>query len=170
MTVASQKRMLTAPNSKLAKTDLPVSALCRLELSNVNLTLTQKLLRQEEAWASLPKETRERLYALLPQPEGDGHLHDAEDHPLRTIYKQYIEEELRCFQTDLVEERETRRWREEALQAGCDRVAGKFDEVLGRRAEASKIEEAEPVIPDGKESNEAEETVQGTENCKPEVK
>ena len=44
------------------------------------------------------------------------------------MYKPYIEEELRRWQEDLKDGREGKKWREEAMQAGRDRVQGKFDE------------------------------------------
>ena len=49
-------------------------------------------------------------------------------HPLKSVYKSYIEEELRRWQEDLKDGREGKKWREEAMQAGQDRVEGKFDE------------------------------------------
>ena len=44
------------------------------------------------------------------------------------MYKPYIEEELRRWQEDLKDGREGKKWRDEAMQAGKDRVQGKFDE------------------------------------------
>lgn len=90
--------------------------------------IKQTVLRKEEAWMTLPQEVREQLYALLPAP-GDGELaHDVNVNPLKTDYKSHIEEELRRWQQDLKDGREGKKWREEAMQAGRDRVDGKFDE------------------------------------------
>ena len=44
------------------------------------------------------------------------------------MYKPYIEEELRRWQEDLKDGREVKKWRDEAMQAGRDRVEGKFDQ------------------------------------------
>lgn len=61
------------------------------------------MLRQEEAWTSLPFETRERLYNLLPGPLGSESSDppDPDIHPLKSAYKPYIDEELRRWQQDL---------------------------------------------------------------------
>lgn len=73
-------------------------------------------------------ETREQLYTLLPSPREGESAHDPEVHPLKSVFKPYIEEELRRWQQDLMDGREGKKWREEAMQAGQDRVEGKFDE------------------------------------------
>ena len=73
-------------------------------------------------------ETRIDLYAQLPEPKSGEPPHDPEIHPLKTIYKQYIETELRRWQEDLKDGREAPKWRNEALQASQDRLGGKFDE------------------------------------------
>lgn len=49
-------------------------------------------------------------------------------HPLSTHYKPYIEEEVRRWQDDLKDGKEAKLWREDAMQAGKDRVEGRFDE------------------------------------------
>jgi len=107
---AARARLVTAPSSKLAKQDLV------------------SLSRKDEAWILLPRNIREQLYDLLPQPSVDHPPHDADIHPLHTMYKPYIEEELRRFGEDLREGREQKKWRREAMQAGKDRIDGKFDE------------------------------------------
>ena len=107
---AARARLLTAPTSKLAKQDLV------------------SLLRRDEAWILLPRDIREQLYSLLPRPGADQPPQDADVHPLHTMYKPYIEEELRPFGEDLREGREQKKWRLEAMQAGKDRIDGKFDE------------------------------------------
>jgi len=56
-------------------------------------------------------------------------------HPLRTNYKSYIEEELRCWQEDLKDGREAKKWRMEAMQAGKDREDGKFEKWIERERE-----------------------------------
>jgi hypothetical protein len=76
----------------------------------------QTVLRQEEAWQSLPFKTREHLYSLLPPPREGEVEPDPDVHPLKSAYKPYIEEELRRWQQDLKDGREGRKWREEALQ------------------------------------------------------
>ncbi|KAK3074585.1 hypothetical protein LTR53_002863 [Teratosphaeriaceae sp. CCFEE 6253] len=106
----AEKRLLTAPKSKLGTADLST------------------ILRKEGAWDTLPLETREKLYALLPSPSADEPPHDPAVNPLKTTYRQYIEEELRVWQADLKDGKETKKWREEAMLAGEERKAGKFDE------------------------------------------
>jgi hypothetical protein len=73
-------------------------------------------------------EARQQLYTLLPPPQEGEPEHNPDVHPLKSMYKPYIEEELRRWQEDLKDEREGKKWREEAMQAGRDRVQGKFDE------------------------------------------
>lgn len=107
---AQQKRWLTHPTSKLGKIDIV------------------SILRKDDAWILLPQETREMIYLLLPAPREGESPHDLDIHPLNTKYKPYIEEELRRWQADLKDGREGKKWREEAVQAGRDRKAGKFDE------------------------------------------
>lgn len=107
---ATQRRQLTAPNSKLTK---------------INLVA---LLRKDEAWILLPAEVRQQLYSLLPLPREGEAPHDPDVHPLNTAYKQHIEKEIRRFKDDLKEGREQKKWRDEAMQAGRDRMEGKFDE------------------------------------------
>jgi hypothetical protein len=88
------------------------------------------MFRKADSWLLLPKDVREQLYALLPEPmEGDP-PYDPDIHPLKTPCKQYIEEELRLWQQDLKDGRETRKWRTEAMQASKDRIDGKFDRFI----------------------------------------
>jgi len=48
--------------------------------------------------------------------------------PLKTPLRPYIEEELRIWQDDLRDGKETKKWREEAILAGVERREGKYDE------------------------------------------
>lgn len=88
----------------------------------------KSILRKEEAWDTLPRETRQTLYDLLPAPRGGEPPHDVDVHPLKTAYKQYIEDGIRTWQQDLIDGREAKSWREQAMQAEKDREEGKWDE------------------------------------------
>ena len=127
---AQQKRMLTNPNSKLGREDMVVSLPIPFHLPTRKFPnrINQTILRKEDSWALLPAEIRQRLYELLPAPRDGEAPHNPDVHPLKTRYKPYIEEELRRWQEDLRDGREAKKWREEAMQAGRDRVRGKFDE------------------------------------------
>lgn len=128
---AAQKRLLTAENSRLGKVpDLAA------------------MLQKENAWSTLPRETREHLYTLLPPAVAGEPERDPDVNPLLIArLEPHIKEALLRFQNDLKEGRETRRWRVQAmqvclnilrlvveiayrhlLQAGQDHVDGKFDE------------------------------------------
>ncbi|KXT14419.1 hypothetical protein AC579_8358 [Pseudocercospora musae] len=107
--MAQQKRWLTQPNSKLGKVDLST------------------ILRKEGAWEVLTPETRQDLYAMLPAPREGEPAHDIDVHPLKTRYKQYIEGELRRWQQDLIDGKESKKWREAAMRAGQERAEGKWD-------------------------------------------
>lgn len=72
-------------------------------------------------------ETRERLYSLLPAPQDGEPPHNPNVNPLETQCAKGIENELRKWQDDLKEGRESKKWREEAIQAGRDRASGMFD-------------------------------------------
>lgn len=88
------------------------------------LTQSQEMLRKDDAWAQLSHETRSRLCALLPDlPDIQ---HDPDVNPLWASCAPYIEKELRSWQDDLREGRESQKWRTEAIQAGRDRQNGKF--------------------------------------------
>lgn len=50
--------------------------------------------------------------------------------PLESSLGREIEDELRKWQEDLKAGRESKKWRDEAMQAGRDRRSGKFDDVL----------------------------------------
>lgn len=138
MTAASQKRMLTAANSKLTKTDLPVrSKLFIRPLKHMNsLTKTQEILRKPRAWDTLPLEKRQQIYSLLPPPREGDQPYDPDVNPLDSSLGKDIEEELRRWQSDLKAGKETKKWRDEAMQAGRDRMSGKFDVVM--RAERDR--------------------------------
>ncbi|KAK4550521.1 hypothetical protein LTR36_000100 [Oleoguttula mirabilis] len=109
---AQQKRLLTTEKSKLGKLE-PAA------LANI--------LRKEAAWATLPLEIRQHLYSLLPAPQTGEAAHDVEVNPLRTSYRPYIEEELGRWQEDLKNGLEAKQWRQDALQAGRDRMEGQYD-------------------------------------------
>jgi hypothetical protein len=53
--------------------------------------------------------------------------HDFNINPLQTQFGKGIENELRKWQDDLKDGRESKRWRDEAMQAGKDRANGAFD-------------------------------------------
>jgi hypothetical protein len=53
--------------------------------------------------------------------------HDLGVNPLETRFGKAIENELRKWQDDLKEGRETKKWREEAMLAGRDRTSGSLD-------------------------------------------
>ncbi|KAF2207002.1 hypothetical protein CERZMDRAFT_102848 [Cercospora zeae-maydis SCOH1-5] len=105
-----QKRWLTQPNSRVGKAP---------DLAAV--------LRKEAAWETLPVEARRELYSLLPSKPGGG-AYDINVHPLTTHLRAYIEEEVRQYQDDLNEGKETKKWREEAIQAGQERASGVWAE------------------------------------------
>ena len=96
-----QARLLTAANSRLGQVpDLAA------------------MLSKENAWIVLPRDVREKIYALLPPPNpefGDA-LRDPDINPLLIQrLRPYIDDELRRFQEDLREGREVKKWREEAM-------------------------------------------------------
>lgn len=96
---AYQKRLLNAENSRLGKVDIIA------------------MLRKDEAWATLPRESREQLYSLLPPAAEKEPPRDPDVNPLNIQrLKPYIEEELRNWQNDLTEGREVKKWRVEAMQ------------------------------------------------------
>lgn len=112
-----QKRMLTMENGKLGKVDIVVRHLRPITDQPSFLTFQQSLLRKGESWALLSPESREQLYALLPERKEGDPPHDPDVHPLTSYrFKEYIEAELRQWQDDLVEGRETKKWRAQALQ------------------------------------------------------
>jgi hypothetical protein len=65
---------------------------------------------------------------MLPVPQEGEQAYDTTVHPLHTPLKPYIEEALKEWQEDLKEGRETKKWRDQAMQAGASREAGEFDE------------------------------------------
>lgn len=96
---AAQKRLLTAENSRLGKVDIV------------------SMLRRDDAWIALPRETREHLYTLLPAADESEPPRDPDVNPLHIQrLKKYIEEEARRWQEDLKEGREVKKWRTEAMQ------------------------------------------------------
>ena len=126
MASAAEKRMLTAPNSKLTKVDLAVSVQLRGIPQNADQTKKQ-ILRKESAWETLDLETRQRLYSLLPPPVNEDMPHNLNVNPLQSQFGKGIENELRKWQDDLKDGRESKKWRDEAMQAGRDRASGAFD-------------------------------------------
>jgi hypothetical protein len=90
---------------------------------------TQQILSKEAAWDTLDSETRQRLYALLPASVPGDMPHDPNVNPLQSRFGKAIEKELRKWQDDLKEGRETKKWREEAMLAGKDRSSGSADVV-----------------------------------------
>lgn len=123
----------------------------------------QIVLRKEAAWKTLPLATRQRLYDLLPR-ESEEQPHDPDVHPLKSRYSTRIMSEVKAWQDDLKEGKETKKWREEAMQAGQDRSLGLWDDwkeanreqTWGpRQAENEESKENEPEIDD----NEGEKDV-----------
>lgn len=53
--------------------------------------------------------------------------HNLDVNPLQSQFGRGIENELRKWQGDLKDGRESKKWREEAMQAGRDRASGAFD-------------------------------------------
>lgn len=76
----------------------------------------------------MPEETRRAIYTLLPEPRANEPAHNIEVNPLDTSYRPYIEEEARLFQDDLKDGKEAKKWRDDAIEAGAELRAGKFDE------------------------------------------
>ncbi|EME47183.1 hypothetical protein DOTSEDRAFT_124793 [Dothistroma septosporum NZE10] len=106
----NQKTWLVNKSSKLGK----------IELTD--------LLRKNEAWALLPQEDRQKLYNMLPKPQEGEAQHNLGANPMQTMYRPYIEAELRKWQDDLREGKETKAWREQAIEAGKEREKGVWDE------------------------------------------
>ncbi|KAL1306544.1 hypothetical protein AAFC00_005234 [Neodothiora populina] len=121
-------RLLTQPNSRLAKADVI------------------RLLSNEEAWSTLPEDKQRALYSMLPQPQDTRAAPlDHRVHPLRNEYAPYIKHFLHEWQTDLIEGRNTLKWRNEARQASGERAAGAFDDFLAeerREKWGAKVEGA----------------------------
>lgn len=129
------------------------------------LIVIQTSLTKEEAWEILPLATRQRLYGLLP-PAPEGRPHNFDVHPCKTLYKDNITKEIKAWQEDLKEGKETKKWREEALQAGHDRSQGLWDdwkeahreETWGpRQDENEEINEDAPEINESENGNDAPE-------------
>lgn len=113
------------------------------------------------AWGLLPLATRQRLYELLPSAL-EGRPHNPDVHPLKSLYDQNILAEIRAWQTDLKDGKETKKWREEALQAGQDRSLGLWDdwkeahreETWGpRQDENEEMKDDAPEIADSEDGN-----------------
>jgi hypothetical protein len=66
---------------------------------------------------------------LLPPPSSDEPAHNADVHPLKTSYKRFIEVALRKWQDDVATGRESKKWRDEAIQASHDHSTGKWDDL-----------------------------------------
>lgn len=90
----------------------------------------QQVLRREGAWETLDLQTRQRLYSLLPPPTNEDMPHNFNVNPLYSPFGKGIENELRKWQDDLKDGRESKKWRDEAMQAGRDRESGVFDGAL----------------------------------------
>ncbi|KAK5104862.1 hypothetical protein LTR62_002767 [Meristemomyces frigidus] len=105
----SQQRLLVSEKSKLRNVDL-----CTV-------------LRKQDAWDTLPLETRQELYNMLPAPSDDVAAHDVDVNPLKTPLRPYIEAALRQFQEDLGEGKESKKWREAGMRASADRKEGLYE-------------------------------------------
>lgn len=92
------------------------------------LTPEKDILRKDEAWALLPPEERQKLYDMLPPPREGEPQHDIDVNPMQTMYRPYIEAEVRRWQDDLREGKETKAWRYQAIEAGREREKGVWDE------------------------------------------
>lgn len=159
----AQKRWLTASTGKLSKVDIGVGHL-HLMLKRIVSNVLQVVLRKEMAWALLPLETRQRLYELLP-PAPEGRPHNPDVHPLKSLYSKNITGEMRAWQEDLKDGKETKKWRDEALQAGQNRSLGLWDdwkeahreEVWGpRQDENGETKSAEREVPDSGDEKDVE--------------
>ena len=96
--------------------------------------MEKQILRKEGAWDTLDLETRRRLYSLLPPPNNEDMPHNLNVNPLQSQFGKGIENELRKWQDDLKDGRESKKWRDEAMQAGRDRASGAFNvaQIEGR--------------------------------------
>ncbi|CZT18760.1 uncharacterized protein RCC_04604 [Ramularia collo-cygni] len=141
--LATQKKWLTASNGKLSKVG-KISA----------------VLQKEMAWELLPPEARQRLYELLPEaPEGRPHNPDV--HPFKTMYLERIKTESENWHNDLKDGKETKKWRDEAMQAGRDRSLGLWDDWKeARREETWGVRQDENV----EKEDDKPETLDGGEN------
>nr|POF17766.1 hypothetical protein CFP56_13178 [Quercus suber] len=106
--ITKQRRMLTQANSPLGR---------------VNLV---GFLDNEKAWMTLPKALRQELYSQLPTIGNESH--DIDINPLHSALRPYMEDAIANWQEDLREGRESKKWRQEAIDAGRERERGKFDE------------------------------------------
>lgn len=124
--------------------------------------MLQIVLRDEAAWNTLPKETREELYRYLPKLPGGYNI---DVHPLSTSLQPYIEGEIRLYQTDLNDGKETKKWREEAMKAGMERSSGSWDALKEQQLEEDwgKIEDASTKVGSLAEHLSEEEEVRVTE-------
>lgn len=82
------------------------------------------------AWETLSAEKREELYSYLPSIPGG---HNIDVHPLHSSLRAQIEEEIRVYQADLNDGKETKKWREDAIKAGQERKSGAWDEHQKQR-------------------------------------
>ncbi|WPH03478.1 Hypothetical protein R9X50_00635800 [Acrodontium crateriforme] len=128
--VNDQKKLLSSANSKLGKADLSA------------------ILRKEGAWNTLAEHTRREIYMLLPEPRASEPDHNVDVNPLDTRYRPYIEEEARIFLLDLKDGKEGKKWRDNAIEAGAELRAGKFDEWA-----AMDKDEKWGAIPDEKDND-----------------
>lgn len=76
---------------------------------------------------------------------------------MMTGYRQYIEEELGRWQSDLENGLEMKKWREDGVKAGRERLEGKYDEWK----EAQREEMWGPRRDSGSEGNEGRENGSG---------
>lgn len=124
---AAQRRLITAENSRLGKVpDLAA------------------MLQSENAWSTLPRETREHLYALLPPADDSESERDPDVNPLLIArLKPYITEELTRFKEDLKDGKETKKWRADAMQVGSVNshrlLCNSFANDCGRRVRTTSM-------------------------------
>lgn len=96
---STQKRLLTADNSRLGKIDIIA------------------MLKTDSAWSSLPLSTRQHLYTLLPPRLENESERDPDINPLEVErLKAYLKAEIENWQDDLKEGREVKKWRGEGMQ------------------------------------------------------
>lgn len=84
------------------------------------------------AWETLSAEKRDELYGYLPTVPG---AHNIDAHPMSTALRAHIEEEIRVYQTDLNDGKETKKWREDAIKAGRERSSGAWDTLREQQRE-----------------------------------
>lgn len=82
---------------------------------------------------------------MLPAPLDGEPPHDKDVHPFNTHLRPYIENELRRWQDDLIDGKEAKSWRIQAMQAGRERAEGQWDSYQQAKREQDWGKAEEPV-------------------------